>query len=132
MNLLLSMGWERKQARLIADLTVVAPKTFMQKTRFATKTRPQEVDVACGLKGTTVAAIECKVTNDQTNSVKRINDVLKKANAWHNHWGSFVETVAVLQGVIKAADVERLSEANVHVFWSHDLDALREWLALKV
>jgi hypothetical protein len=132
LNLLTSMGWERRPSKLISDLTTVAPKTFMNKTRFATKTRPQEVDVACGLKGTIVAAIECKVTNDETNSVKRINDVLKKANAWHNHWGSFVETVAVLQGVIKAADVDRLSEANVHVFWSHDLDSLRDWLSLKV
>jgi hypothetical protein len=132
LNLLVTMGWERKPSRLISDLSTVAPKSFMHKTRFATKTRPQEVDVACGLKGTIVAAIECKVTNDETNSVKRINDVVKKANAWHNHWGSFVETVAVLQGVIKPGDVDRLSEANVHVFWSHDLEALRSWLDTKV
>ena len=50
----------------------------MHKTRFAAKTRPQEVDIACGLQGTFVLAIECKVTNDETNSVKRINDVLKR------------------------------------------------------
>ncbi len=105
----------------------------MHKTRFATRTTaPQEVDIACGLQGTVVAAIECKVTNDQTNSIKRVNDVLKKASAWHDHWGSFVETVAILQGVIAAKDVDRLTDANVHVFWSHDLAAFKDWISKRV
>ena len=105
----------------------------MHKTRFATKTTaPQEVDIACGLRGTVVAAIECKVTNDQTNSIKRVNDVLKKATAWQEHWGSFVETVAILQGVIAAKDVDRLTDARVHVFWSHDLAAFRDWISERV
>ena len=101
----------------------------MHKTRFATKTRPQEVDVACGLKGTFVLAMECKVTNDETNSVKRVNDVLKKATAWHDHWGSFVRTAAVLEGVVAPKDVQRLTDAKVEVFWSHDLEEFRKWLS---
>ena len=72
--------------------------------------------------------MECKVTNDETNSVKRINDVLKKATAWQAHWGSFVRTAALLQGVIAFKDVERLLEANVEVFWSHDLTKFEDWL----
>lgn len=127
--LLEELGWERRPSRLIDTRAAVDPKTFMHKTRFATKTTaPQEVDIACGLRGTVVAAIECKVTNDQTNSIKRVNDVLKKASAWHEHWGSFVETVAILQGVIAAKDVDRLTDARVHVFWSHDLNAFRDWI----
>ena len=58
----------------------------MKKTKFATTTRPQEVDIACGLGATMVLAMECKVSNDTTNSVKRVNDVLKKATAWREHW----------------------------------------------
>lgn len=132
-TLLLGMGWTKEQSRLIDTRAAVSERTFMHKTRFATATTtPQEVDVACGLSGTIVAAIECKVTNDETNSVKRVNDVLKKARAWHQHWGSFVETVAVLQGVIAAKDVDRLSDDNVHVFWSHDLAALEAWLNSKL
>lgn len=73
--------------------------------------------------------MECKVTNDETNSVKRINDVLKKAAAWQTHWGSFVRTAALLQGVIAFKDVERLLEGQVEVFWSHDLAAFENWLA---
>jgi len=72
--------------------------------------------------------MECKVTNDETNSVKRINDVLKKASAWQDHWGSFVHTAALLQGVIAFKDVQRLLEARVSVFWSHDLPTFEGWL----
>lgn len=129
-TLLCALGWEKRPSRLIDTRASVAPMTFMHKTRFATKTTaPQEVDIACGLRGTVVAAIECKVTNDEINSIKRINDILKKATAWHEHWGSFVKTVAILQGVIAAKDVDRLTDANVHVFWSHDLDAFKHWLS---
>lgn len=132
-QLLLSMGWTKRPSTLIDTPARVAPRTFMHKTKFATATSaPQEVDVACGLNKTVVAAIECKVTNDATNSVKRINDVLKKASAWQTHWGSFVETVAVLQGVIASKDVDRLSDGNVRIFWSHDLEKLRDWLVDRV
>lgn len=127
-QLLTLRGWTRKTSGLVADLTDVPPQTFLHKAKFATKTRPQEVDIACGLQRTVVLAMECKVTNDETNSVKRINDVLKKATAWQAHWGSFVRTAALLQGVIAFKDVERLLEANVEVFWSHDLTKFEDWL----
>ncbi len=128
-TLLSNRGWTPQSIGLISNLTDVQPQHFLHKTRFATKTRPQEVDIACGLPGTVVLAMECKVTNDQTNSVKRINDVLKKATAWQAHWGSFVRTAALLQGVIAVKEVERLLEANVEVFWSHDLAEFERWLA---
>jgi len=104
----------------------------MHKTRFATKDRPQEVDVACGLNRTYVLAIECKVTNDETNSVKRINDVLNKANAWKDHWGNFIVTSALLQGVVAPKDVQRLTDSNVEVFWSHDLEKFLAWIKGRV
>ncbi|CAA7618864.1 XamI family restriction endonuclease [Magnetospirillum sp. UT-4] len=128
-ELLEAKGWTRRPSRLIDRRAAVPEKHFMHKTRFATATTtPQEVDVACGLRDTLVLAMECKVTNDETNSVKRVNDVLKKAEAWKTHWGSFVVTAALLEGVIAAKDVERLIDAKVHVFWSHQLDAFSEWL----
>ena len=128
-TLLVNRGWSQKSSALISNLSDVPAKYFMHKTRFATRTRPQEVDVACGLGATVVLAMECKVTNDVTNSVKRINDVLKKATAWQLHWGSFVRTAALLQGVIAFKDVERLLSANVDVFWSHDLPTFEAWLS---
>ena len=91
-------------------------------------TTHQEVDIACGLRGTYVLAMECKVTNDETNSVKRINDVIKKAQAWKDHWGNFVITAALLQGVIAPKDIQRLTDNGIEVFWSHDLGTFERWL----
>jgi len=127
-QLLRKNGWKRDPSKMIDARGDLLPRHFMHKTRFATKTQPQEVDIACGLPGSYVLAMECKVTNDETNSVKRINDVLKKANAWKEHWGSFVQTAALLQGVIAYKDVKRLLDSGVKVFWSHDLDSFEAWL----
>ena len=122
-------GWTRLPSSLIDRRALVAERHFMHKARFATATAtPQEVDVACGLKDAVVMAMECKVTNDETNSVKRVNDVLKKAEAWRTQWGNTVVTAAMLQGVIAPKDVERLIDAGVQVFWAHDLDGFAEWL----
>ncbi len=132
-DLLKSMGWIQKPSVVLDTRAAIPPKHFMHKTKFATATTTaQEVDIACGLTGSYVAAMECKVTNDATNSVKRVNDVLKKANAWKAHWGSFVETAALLQGVIKPVDVQRLTDEGVQVFWSHDLDEFAGWLNSRV
>ncbi len=128
LTLLQSKGWTRMTSALIHTLSTVPPKHFMHKTKFATGTQPQEVDVACGLGGDVVLAMECKVTNDKTNSVKRINDVLKKASAWQAHYGAFIHTAALLQGVIAYKDVHRLLAANVQVFWTHKLDDFGDWL----
>lgn len=132
-ELLKSLGWIQLPSVTIDTRAAVPPKHFMNKTRFATATTTaQEVDIACGFSGSYVAAMECKVTNDATNSVKRVNDVLKKASAWKDHWGSFVETAALLQGVIKPEDVQRLTDNGVKVFWSHDLDTFAKWVQSRV
>ncbi len=129
--LLRKLGWTQRAIPLVSQSQLGA-KEFAHKTRFETKTRPQEVDVACGLKKGVVLAMECKVTNDHTNSIKRINDILKKAQAWKEHWGSFVQTAALLQGVIKPKDVKRLLDADVEVFWSHRLSDFESWLGARV
>lgn len=126
--LLHAKEWERLPSRLVDRGAILAAKQFMKKTKFATTTRPQEVDIACGLGGTMVLAMECKVSNDTTNSVKRVNDVLKKATAWRDHWGSFVKPAALLQGTIGYKDVQRLTHAGVAVFWSHDLPRFERWI----
>jgi hypothetical protein len=132
-SLLKELGWAQFPSVTIDTRAAIPPRTFMHKTRFATATTAaQEVDIACGLANTVVAAMECKVTNDPTNSVKRVNDVLKKAKAWKDRYGDFVETAALLQGVIKASDVQRLTDDGVRVFWSHDLDSFAEWIESRV
>lgn len=146
--LLEANGWIKLPSSLIDTRADLPPKHYMHKTRYVTKrldedtediekagkqkVETQEVDIAVGLKGTVVLAIECKVTNDETNSIKRINDVLKKAHAWKSHWGSLVKTAAVLQGVIAEKDVVRLLNEDIEVFWSHDLPRFEQWLSKRV
>lgn len=122
-------GWTRRKSKMIDNQAPLAAKEFMHKARFASGLAGRaEVDIALGLPGTIVLAMECKVTNDETNSVKRINDVVKKADAWKDHWGNFVRPAALLQGVVKLSDVRRLLDKNIEVFWSHRLDLFEEWL----
>ena len=99
--LLESRGWQRVPSRLIDHRAELGMREFMHKTRFASgRNEHQEVDIACGIGGTRILVMECKVTNDETNSVKRVNDVLKKASAWREHWGRFLTTASLLQGVV--------------------------------
>lgn len=128
-DLLIARGWTQVQSGLVTASGGLPAKHFMHKTKFQSgPSENQEVDIACGLGGTRVLAMECKVTNDTTNSVKRINDVLKKASAWKSHWGVFVKSAAMLQGVIKPTDVQRLEDAKVEVFWAHRLDLFGKWI----
>jgi len=128
-DMLEGLGWEHYRGSGLVDRAVLGSRQFIKKAKFATSTRPQEIDIACGLGATRVLAMECKVSNDKTNSVKRINDVLKKATAWKDHWGVFVRPAALLQGMIGYKDVQRLTHAGVTVFWSHDLPRFELWLA---
>lgn len=122
-------NWQRQQSKLITTGGALNRREFMHKARFKSgKKENQEIDIACGLGNTYILAIECKVTNDETNSIKRMNDILKKATAWRAHWGAYVLPGAILEGNIKFADVERLLEAQIEVFWSHRLDILADWL----
>ena len=128
-NRLEALGWTRRQSKMIDVRAPLSEKEFMHKARFASGLAARaEVDIALGLPQTVVVAMECKVTNDETNSVKRINDVTKKANAWKTHWGNFVKPAALLQGVVKMSDIKRLLENDILVFWSHRLDLLEDWL----
>lgn len=127
-DLLVSKGWIKDPSKTVNNTSDLAPKHFMRKTRCKTKTATKEVDIACGLNPSLIMAMECKVTNDETNSVKRIGDVMNKVKAWNDKWATFIQTAALLQGVIKYKSVEELLDAGVEVFWSHDLQRLSDWL----
>lgn len=128
-KLLEAKGWLRSPGRSLIDQNaLLEARQFIKKAKFATTTRPQEIDIACGLGATKILAMECKVSNDRTNSIKRVNDVLKKATAWRQHWGSFVRPAALLQGMIGYKDVQRLTHDGVAVFWSHDLPRFERWI----
>lgn len=71
-------------------------------------------------------AIECKVSNSTTNSIKRLNnDAAAKATEWLKDFGELqVTPAAVLGGCYKVANLENAQERGLALFWAHDLDPL--------
>lgn len=130
-TLLESKGWSRSPSSTVNNTADLPPQHFMRKTRCKTRTATKEVDIACGVNPSLIMAMECKVSNDATNSVKRVSDVMDKTKAWNDQWGGFIQTAALLQGVVAYKDVARLLDSNVLVFWSHDLQPLADWLDSK-
>ena len=75
-------------------------------------------------------AIECKVSNSFTNSVKRLNnDAAAKAVAWISQFGTLgVVPVAVISGVYKLGNLIDAQNSGLTLFWAHDLDQLLDWI----
>ena len=127
------LGFSKAEASFIDEPGAVAEREYLLTTRFATADgSSHEVDIAVGLSKKQILALECKVSNDATNSVKRVNDVMKKSEAWRRQWGKFVTTGALLQGVIKETDITRMLEEEIVVFWSHDLDEFKNWVRARI
>ena len=77
-----------------------------------------------------IMAIECKVSNSATNSVKRLNnDAAAKAEVWRAEFGNRqVVPTAVLSGVYKLRNLQSAQERGLTLFWAHNLDVLLDWI----
>ncbi|MBI6949128.1 XamI family restriction endonuclease [Pseudomonas aeruginosa] len=86
----------------------------------------RKADVVVRLHDTRLMAIECKVSNSATNSVKRLNnDAAVKAEYWLKMFGtSQVVPAAMLSGVFKVMNLEQAQQRGLAMFWAHDLDKL--------
>jgi len=86
----------------------------------------RKADVVVRLHDTRLMAIECKVSNSSTNSVKRLNnDAAVKAEYWIKQFGrAQVVPAAVVAGVFKVLNLEQAQDRGLSLFWSHDLDKL--------
>lgn len=128
-DLLLDDEWTYQTSRTIDRGKGIEKRHFLQKARFTAGSRTKEIDVAIGLGQSFILALECKVSNDSTNSTKRLNDISEKADAWRNEYGRSLKTGAMLQGVYRADDVLELARGGVEVFWFHDLPRFSRWVA---
>jgi len=74
--------------------------------------------------------IECKVSNSALNSIKRLrNDTAAKAAHWKEEFGrSNTLPVALLAGVFSVRDLAASQEQGLHIFWSHNLAALTNYI----
>ncbi len=70
--------------------------------------------------------IECKVSNSELNSIKRLtNDAGVKARVWIDDLGrNNVVPAAVLSGVFGLRHLIEAQERGLTLFWAHSLDQL--------
>jgi XamI restriction endonuclease len=86
----------------------------------------RKADVVVRLHDTRLLAIECKVSNSATNSIKRLNnDAAVKAEYWLKQFGQVqVVPAALLSGVFKVLNLEQSQQRGLALFWAHDLSRL--------
>lgn len=88
-------------------------------------------DMPVRLRDGRLLAIECKVSNSYTNSVKRlIRETGGKSARWQAGFGQQVITAAVLAGVFKLRNLrEAQDQHRITLFWEHDLRALANFVS---
>ena len=87
-------------------------------------------DVVAGLFDGRVLAIECKASNSEINSRKRINkEVAVDAKDWVSKFGDQnLVPAAAIQGVFKPAYLIKAQETPVVFFWGHRLTDLKRFI----
>lgn len=130
-GLLEGLGWVQAQARTAAGvqkLTTDAParRTFLVQTNLGA----DNADLIVRLDDGRLLAVECKGSNSEINSRKRLNkEAAQNARAWLDRFGSDQVVPAVaLQGVFKPRYVAEVQATPMAVFWSHRLGDLSAFL----
>ena len=90
----------------------------------------RKADFIIGLWDKRTMALECKVSNSSTNSIKRLNnDAAVKAITWQREFGTAqIVTVAVLNGVYATRNLIDAQKKGLTIFWAHDLKAMVNWM----
>ena len=127
LNALAAAGLKRTPARHVKVLAD-GPKAgeFCSESLLGRR----KADILVGLWDGRLLAIECKVSNSATNSVKRLNnDAAAKAEEWRKDFGATqVVPSAVLSGVYKLHNLENAQDRGLHLFWAHDIAQLIDWV----
>jgi len=116
-------GFKRVDTRPIQTLSEAPePGKFCMESLLGTR----KADIIIGLWDRRVMAIECKVSNSATNSIKRLNnDAAAKAQAWRQDFGETqVIPVALLSGVYRLKNLEDAQDRHLMILWAHSLDEL--------
>jgi len=84
-------------------------------------------DFIVGLRNGKFLIIECKGSNNEVNSRKRINkDVMQNARHWRDQFGTQIIPSAAIQGVFKDVYIKDAQETPVVFFWAHRLSDLKK------
>lgn len=124
---LLELGFVEAPRRTVATLgEAPKPGEFCGEASFGGR----KADFIAGLWDTRSMPIECKVSNSELNSVKRLNnDAAAKAEVWRTEFGQRnVVPTAVLSGVFKLSNLVDAQQRGLTLFWAHELDVFKDWV----
>lgn len=98
---------------------------FTQETALA----GAKCDVPTRLKDGRLFPIECKVSNSEVNSTKRlIRETRGKHNEWRREFGGDLMTGAVLAGAFSMINLRQAQQAGILPFFEHELGALSAFI----
>lgn len=87
-------------------------------------------DCIIGLYDRRRLALECKSSNSEINSRKRLNkEVIKDAENWNAQFGAQVLTAAALRGVFKPEYIRDAQATPIMIIWEHRLEDLEEFIS---
>lgn len=124
---LTAAGLKKVKTRSISTLSKAPGKgEFCRESTLGKR----KADFVIGLWDERVLALECKVSNSSTNSVKRLNnDAAAKAEAWIKDFGQLqVVPAAVISGVYAHHNLVDAQNRGLTLFWAHDLDGMLSWI----
>jgi len=133
----------RKQERAIDDVlqgplrfTKVSPRTIssvrdLEPGEYCRQSLVggTRADLSVGLRDR-LLVIECKVSNSEVNSYKRLNhEVGDKATKWKLAFGNQAVPAAVLSGAYSLANLESAQRTGITLFWEHDLASFVDFVS---
>ena len=86
----------------------------------------RKADVVARLWDGRILAVECKVSNSELNSIKRLtNDTAVKARVWMEDFGrANIVACAMLAGVFGLRHLKDSQERGLTLFWSHSAEEM--------
>lgn len=125
-DLFLSLGYKRVPAK---SMTLITDAPDPGELCGQAKLGDKQGDIFLRLRDKRLVAIECKVSNSEVNSFKRLmNDSVSKATEWVRALGTNqVVPVAVLRGVYKTENLVS-AQSNIALVWEHRLDDFKHFV----
>lgn len=127
-NALRDIGFVEVETRSITNpRRAPKPGEFCGESSFVGK----KADVVVGLWDERVMPIECKTSNSEVNSYKRVNhEAGGKATHWITQFGEALVVPAVtIAGVFKPQNLFDAQTAGLTIWWSHDLNEMANWVS---
>lgn len=126
-NTLRSNGFVEDSPKKIPNVSAAPPiGHFCGESVLGTR----KADVVARLWDGRILAIECKISNSQVNSIKRLNnDAVVKANVWRQDFGDAnIVPCAVLAGVFGLRHLKESQGRGLSLFWSHSINEMSAFI----